>query len=265
MRNDEFFKGTPRLTYEIKGRKVEFPVFYYDFSSVTATFIVKADKLSELLPHPHFIPAEMWPGAGVLAITAYEYRDTDIGAYNELSISIPINFDAATFLSGKSAISMLRRHKFAFYVHQLPVTTEAARLGGAYFYNYPKFLADITIEDKGERIEATLKEKDELILKMSAKKPPLRKTGPFEYHTFSIKDHAVLHTLIEGKAERIGYSMMGKFAKIELGDHAVAQELKDLNLGENAHSGQYTEGAMSKLHHPDKRWDFETLELISKS
>ncbi|MFC2166317.1 acetoacetate decarboxylase family protein, partial [Acidobacteriota bacterium] len=198
-------------------------------------------------------------------IKVYEFRDTDIGPYNEVSISIPINFKPASFLPRKSAISMMRRHNFALYVHQLPVTTEEARIGGVYFYNYPKFLADITIEDKGETIETILKEKDELILRMSAKKPPLKKSGPFEYHTFSIKNNEILHTLIEGKAERIGSLMMGKFAELELGDHDVATELKGLNLSEVAHSGQYVEGAMSKLHHPDKRWDFETLKLISES
>jgi len=265
MQDHEFFKGTPRQRYEIQGKEVEFPVFYYDFSSVTATFIVKANKLKEVLPHPEFIPAEIWPGSGVLTITAFEYRDTDIGPYNELSVSIPINFEAAAFSPKKSAISMLRKHKFALYIHQLPVTTEVARLGGVHFYNYPKFLADIAIEDKGERIETTLKEKNELILKMSAKKPPLKKSGPFEYHTFSIKDNAILHTLIEGRAERIGYSMMGKFAEVELGDHDMAKELKELNIGDTAHSGQYAEGAMSKLHHPDKKWNFETLEFISES
>jgi hypothetical protein len=265
MRDNEFFKETPRKTYEIQGRKVEFPVFYYDFSAVTASFIVKASKLREMLPHPKFIPAEIWPGTGVLTISAYEYRDTDIGPYNEVAVSVPINFETADFLPPKSAISMLRRHKFTLYVHQLPVTTEEARLGGVYFYNYPKFLADITIENKGERIVTTLKEKDDLILKMSAKKLPLKKPGAVEYHTFSIKDNQILHTLIEGKAERIGYSMMGKFAEIELGDHAVAEELKELNLGQNSHSGQYAEGVMSKLHHPDKSWNVETLEQISEA
>jgi len=200
MRNSEFFKGIPRKTYEIQGQEIEFPVFYYDFSSITASFIVKANKLKEVLPHPEFIPAEIWPGTGVLVIKAYEFRETDIGPYNEVSISIPINFEPASFLPRKSAISMLRKHKFALYVHQLPVTTEVARLGGVYFFNYPKFLAEISIEDKGETIETTLKEKDELILKMSAKKPPLKKSGPFEYHTFSIKDNEILHTFIEGKS-----------------------------------------------------------------
>lgn len=265
MRDSEFFNETPRKTYEIQGQEIEFPVFYYDFCSVTASFIVKTNKLMEVLPNPNFIPAEIWPGFGVLTITAFEYRDTDIGPYNEISVAIPINFEAATFIPRKSAISMLRKHKSVLYVHQLPVTTEVARHGGVYFYNYPKFLADITIADKGERIETTLKEKDKLILKMSAKKPPLKKPGLFEYHTFSIKNNEILHTLIEGRAEQIGYSMMGKFAQIELGDHDVAKELKELNLGETAHSGQYAEGAMSKLHHPDKGWNSQTLEPISVS
>ena len=265
MRDSEFFKGVPRKSYEVQGQSIEFPVFYYDFSSVTASFIVKANKLREVLPHPQFIPAEIWPGSGVLIIKVFEFRDTDIGPYNEISVSIPINFEPAAFLPRKSAISMLRRHKFALYVHHLPVTTEVARLGGVYFFNYPKFLADITLEDKGETIETSLKEKDQLILKMSAKKLPLKKSGAFEYHTFSIKDNEILHTLIEGKAERIGYSMMGKFAEIELGDHAIAKELKGLDLGDVAHSGQYAEGVMSRLYHPDKCWDSETLELISES
>lgn len=265
MRNSEFFEGVPRKTYEIQGQKIEFPVFYYDFSSVTASFIIKTSKLREVLPHPEFIPAEIWPGSGVLSVNAYEFRDTDIGPYNEVSVTVPINFEAADFLPKKSAISMLRKHKFALYVHRLPVTTEEARIGGVYFYNYPKFLADITIEDKGTTIEIILKEKDELILKMSAKKPPLKKSGIFEYHTFSIKDNEILHALIEGRAERTGYITMGKFAQIELGGHSVAEELKELNIGKVAYSGQCSEGAMIKLHHPDKSWNVETLELISKS
>ena len=263
MHDSSFFQQIAHVGVPWGARSINVPLFYYDISAIGVAFLTPLGRIRARLPSPRMYPLRVTPWHGLTTITAYEYRDCDIGPYNEIAISFPVTIDKASpVLAG-----LMRKVPGIpkVYTHHLPVTTEIARDAGVEFANYPKFLADITIEDKGERIETTLKEKDDLILKMSAKKMPLKKSGAFEFHTFSIKDNEILHTLIEGKAERIGYSMMGKFAEIELGNHDVAKELKELNLGEHSHSGQYTEGAMSKLHHPDKSWNIETLEQVSES
>jgi len=263
MRDHPFFKDTPRKTLDMAGQPMEFPVFYYDVRFVTAIFTAKTSALKKLLPHPRFKPIQIWPGTGMLGIAAFEYHDTSVGPYNEVGIAIPIKFPSRFVVPGLSALKMMRKNLFPVYIHHLPVTTEIAFKFGIHFYNYPEFLADITFQDRDESLEVTLKEKDDLILKLLAKKLPLKRSAGFEFHTYSIKDNVVMHTLIEGWAPKFGAVRMGSVAELELGEHGISKELAELNLSKTARSGLYGEGVMTKLHDPDQRWNADTLEIIS--
>ena len=262
MRDDPFFKDTPRKTLDMTGQPMQFPVLYYDLRCITAIFTARTSKLKKLLPHPSFRPIEMWPGRGILGITAFEYRDTSIGPYNEISITIPIKFPPGFVFPGLAAISMMRKNVFPVYIHHLPVTTEIALKAGIHFYNYPKFLSEITFKDQGENLDVTLKENGILILKMSARKLAAKQSARVQFHTYSIKENVVMHALADGWAPRLGVVMMGNVARLELGEHRISKELADLDLSKVARSGQYAEGMMSKLHDPDKRWNVETLAPI---
>jgi len=263
MRDHPFFKDTPRKTLDMAGQPMEFPVFYYDVRFVTAIFTAKASALKKLLPHRRFKPIQIWPGTSMLGIAAFEYHDTSIGPYNEIAISIPIKFPSRFVVPGLSALKMMRKNLFPVHIHHLPVTTEIALKAGIHFYNYPKFLADITFQDRDESLEVTLKEKDDLILKLLAKKLPLKRSAGFEFHTYSIKDNVVMHALVEGWAPKFGAVRMGSVAELELGEHGISKELAELNLSKTARSGLYGEGVMTKLHAPDQRWNADTLEIIS--
>jgi len=263
MRDHPFFKDTPRKTLDMAGQPMEFPVFYYDVRFVTAIFTAKTSALKKLLPHRRFKPIQIWPGTGMLGITAFEYHDTSVGPYNEIAISIPIKFPSRFVVPGLSALKMMRKNLFPVYIHHLPVTTETALKLGIHFYNYPKFLADITFQDQDESLEVTLKEKDDLILKLLAKKLPLKRSAGFEFHTYSIKDNVVMHTLVEGWAPKFGAVTIGSVAELELGEHGISNELAELNLSKTARSGLYGEGVMTKLHDPDQRWNADTLDIIS--
>lgn len=263
MRDDPFFKDTQRKALEMEGESIEFPILYYDFRIISGTFTAKTNKIKKLLPHPNFKPIEIFPGIGMVIIVAFEYRDTSIGPYNEIGLSVPVKFPPRLAFPGLSAISMMRKNCFSVYIHHLPVTTEIARKGGVHFYNYPKFLSEITFQDQDDRLEVTLREGEELIFKMNAKKIPLNRSAQIEFHTYSIKDKMVMHTLVEGWAPQYGVKMMGNKARLELGTHRISQEIAELNLSKNASSGQYAEGMMSKLYSPDQYWDVNTLAVIS--
>jgi hypothetical protein len=264
MRDDDFFKDTPKKILDAKGQKIEFPALYYDFRFVDCVFNVKISRLKRILPHPQFEPIQIWPGTGMLSITAFEYRDTSIGPYNEVSIAIPINFPPASFLGKHSAFSSMRKKIFPVYVHQLPVTTEIAREGGVYFFNYPKFLADIDFEEREDIYEITLKEGNELILKLFANKLPLKRSESFEFHTFSLREETIMHTLVEVNAPKFGKKSLGRCGKLELGSHRISEELKELRMSKAAWSGFCGDGTMAKLYDPDILWDKETLKPLSK-
>ena len=263
MRNDPFFNDTPRKTLDMAGESVEFPILYYDFRFMTAIFTTKTSGLQRLLPHPNFKAIDIWPGTGMLGITAFEYRDTSIGPYNEVAVSIPVRFPPGFTFPGFSAIPMMVKNVFHIYIRHLPVTTEIALKGGVHFWNYPKFMGEITFQDQNENLEIKLKEGDRFILKMRAKKLAAKRSRPFEFHTYSIKEETVMHAFVEGKATRLGSGMIGEIAEIELGEHPISNELAGLNLNKTALIGQYGEGAMSKLHEPDRRWDVESLDPVS--
>lgn len=262
MRDDPFFKDTPRKTLDMAGQPIEFPILYYDLRCLTAIFTAGTGRLRKLLPHPNLKPIEMWPGKGMLGITAFEYHDTSIGPYNEIAITIPVKFPPGFVFPGLAAISMMRKNVFPVHIHHLPVTTEIALKAGIHFWNYPKFLADIAFEDRGGNLEVTLKETGQLILKLTAEKQAARKSGHPQFHTHSMKDNVVMHALVDGWAPRLGSVMMGNVAKLELGEHRISHELAGLGLSRIARNGQYAEGMMTKLHEPDRRWNVDTLATV---
>jgi hypothetical protein len=100
-------------------------------------------------------------------------------------------------------------------------------------------------------------------LKMSARKLAAKQSVGVQFHTYSIKEGAVMHALVDGRAPRLGAVMMGNVARLELGEHQISKELADLDLSKIARSGQYSEGMMTKLHNPDQRWNVDTLVPIS--
>ena len=75
MREASFFKDTPRKTLDMDGQPIEFPMLYYDLRCITSIFTANMGKFRKLLPHPNLKPIKMWPGKGLLGITAFEYRD----------------------------------------------------------------------------------------------------------------------------------------------------------------------------------------------
>jgi hypothetical protein len=259
MRDDDFFKDTPKKILDMKGQPAEFPALYYDFRFMNCMFNVKVNRLKKILPHPQFKPIQMWPGTGMLAVCFFEYRNTSIGPYNEVAISVPINFAPAAFLDKHSALSAMRKKIFPFYVHHLPVTTEIAREGGVYFFNFPKFVAKIDFKERDDFYEVTLKEGDDLILKMFSKKLPLNRSESFEFHTFSLDEKTIMHSLAEVYAPKFGQKTLGRCGELELGSHRISEELKSLELSKSAWSGFCGDGTMAKLYDPDQRWDKETL------
>lgn len=258
MRDDPFFKNTPRMTVDMAGQQIEFPILYYDLRYITWIFTVKTNKLRNILPHSNFRLIEIWPGTGMLGITAFEYRDTSIGPYNEIVIATPIIFPPQFVLPGITAISMIRNNFFPVYIRHLLVTTDIAFQVGAHFWNYPKLMAEIIFEDKDEGVEVTLKEKGSLILKMFSKRLPANESTEVQFHSYSIKDNIVMHGSAIGWAQRLGTTMIGEIAQLKLGDHQISEELRELNLKETAYIGQYADGVMIKLYDLDQQWNVDT-------
>lgn len=135
------------------GRSVALPARYANWSVAGALFPAHRASLRDLLPEP-LVPATVGPGLGAIAVAGIDYVETAVGPYNEVAISIPASERAG--LPGQAA-----------YIHALPVTTEDARDLGRQVWNYPKSLADLTIDRSSERVRVEWYDEDAHVLTLT--------------------------------------------------------------------------------------------------
>ena len=137
---------------EIPKEKVDFgfesysPNFYYRNSRVTAIFTADLARLKELMPAKVLEavqPLQVWPGRGVVALTAYAYHYCDNDSYNEIGLSVVTNKPGSSNWGPFSLLGQSLSDDFWGYVLKLPVDTELARVRGVVGFNLPKWLTRI--------------------------------------------------------------------------------------------------------------------------
>ena len=72
--------------YDIQGQQVRLPVEVRDASSGNAMYMVDAAAAQALIPGDAFKVVEPAPGQTQLLLGMIDYRDNDLGDYNEVAI-----------------------------------------------------------------------------------------------------------------------------------------------------------------------------------
>jgi len=230
MRHSPFFEGVTQSDVTVAGQSAKVPIFYYDGTAMQAVFAARLGALRRLMPDPRFSPARLAPGLGALAITCFEYRDTDLGPYNELAISVVLNEPwFLPNLPGLALASSLRRRQLHAWVQHLPVTTEIARAGGVDFYNYPKFIAGIDFEETAGRRVCRLSEGAEHILTLSGERIATPRSQELQLFSHLWMDRQPQGSEFKINALEMGASLSPGAATLELGErHPIARELARL-------------------------------------
>ena len=115
---------------EESDRSVRLPIRYRDAETMMAFFPLPTRNVRALLPSPQLRPVEAVPGYAVLAFVAFEYRDTDIGPYNEVAVCVPVLYNSPLNLPLVPLLLEKSYPGLGFYVHHLPVTTDIACRAG---------------------------------------------------------------------------------------------------------------------------------------
>ncbi|MCP3020416.1 acetoacetate decarboxylase (ADC) [Cupriavidus basilensis] len=131
------------------------PNFYYKNSRVTVIFTADLNKLRELMPAQvleKVQPLQVWPGRGLVALTAYAYDYCDNDSYNEIGLSVITNRPGSANLGPLTLMSQAMSNDFWGYVLKLPVNTELARVRGVVGYNLPKWLTGINYRETDKSV-----------------------------------------------------------------------------------------------------------------
>ena len=75
-------------------KSIDIPVVYPDTGAVMAFFPIAIAKAHEYIKTKRFKPVSILGGKSLAGITVFDYRDSPVGPYREMALSIPVTLDS---------------------------------------------------------------------------------------------------------------------------------------------------------------------------
>jgi len=204
-------------SYEIQGRTVTLPCEVRDASSGTVMYMVDAREAQRLVPEP-FEVLEPAPGLTQMSLLVVDYRDNDLGDYDEVGVVF--------FVKPRGAGD----DRAGTYIHQLPVNQSFTCEAGCRIWGFPKSVQEIDVRYADDRATCRLDMDGRHVFTLtvprggSGETPPTPSTG---------------YTLIDGLPHANDFTRSGRGeqtvpggagVELELGDHPLAETLRKLGL-----------------------------------
>jgi len=230
MLKSDFFEGITQAPLKAGNYDIHVPIFYKDITSMGVFLLAPLDKVRSILPSKRMNPFRVTPWHCLVTITASEYRETDLGPYNAVSIGIPFFLDRISplltgILHKPPEVPMI-------YILYLPVTTEKARKTGFEIASYPEFLAEISFENGDQWISCKVDIEGKNILTLSGRKINLKPTKRERVYPITLQqDHCLLRSEFNFSESETGISTKQSDVRLEFGNHPIGVKLKELKLG----------------------------------
>lgn len=240
MQQDNFFKGIHQVETKAGTYTVRYPVFYRDVSYCSFFLMAPLEKIRDLLPSKRMHPFRLTPWHSMFTITATEYKVSDLGPYNQVSVGIPFVWDKP------SPVFTGILHKVPetpmIYTVYLPVSTEQALITGIEMARYPEFSADIQFSKEADWIHCKVDAEGKNLMNLSCRVIPVKPVS---------RQHVCPVTLFEDRLLRSDFIFAEASAAISkkqsdvnllFGDHLVGQKLQHLHSGKLLQYQYYPKG-----------------------
>ena len=243
-------------SYDILGREVHVPFEVRDATAAIAFYLVSAPAAQDLVNVSGLKVARVLPGRTICTIGALDYKDGELGAYQEMSITFFVHEPGSRSLPFLGAVVGLLRSNLGAYVYSLPVDGELTCETGRVIWGLPKFVAEIDISSEGDRQTAVLKADGQHILTQAMEMGGKRTIDNPGQVSYAVRDGLLHRSTSTMRGEGVAVRMGG--ATLELGGHPLADELRSLGLPKRPlfstymtkMTGMFYEAKTSKLGRP---------------
>lgn len=225
-----FFSSIGPFTARTHGAaEFDLPILYYRDDAFALIYTADFDTVKKLMPSERLHPVRLPGGRTAVGIIAYNYIDTSIGPYGEIGIAIPAVYTENAPPPILPLLLESRYPGFGALVLHLPVTTITARDAGRGEWGYTKFIADMNFSITPEFMSCRMTDQDCDILSMRVPRRgiPIRDRNPLV--TYSVADNNLIKTVIP-QTGAYRFSLSPAEAELRLGNHPVADDLKQLGL-----------------------------------
>ncbi len=218
----------PRTRVEHGAASFELPILYFRDDAFAAFFSASEERVRAVLPTSTLEPAILTKGRTLLGIAAFNYLETTVGPYGEVAVVVPVVHKGRN-LPTIPLLLETRYPGFGMLVLHLPVTDIVPRDAGRGEWGYTKFVADMEFTVTPEFLQCRLAEEDSAILTLRVPRKGIVKRDSKPLVTYSVKEGKLIKTTIPQKGLfLLNPGPWGAF--LELGDHPVAQSIRDLEI-----------------------------------
>ncbi|WP_243719069.1 acetoacetate decarboxylase family protein [Actinomadura sp. 7K534] len=215
--------------HAIQGERVELPVRIRDAAVASAMFAVPADAARAVISYSGLDVAEPLPGRAVCSLAFVRYADGDLGPYHEFAVAFLVRPPGSAPPSGPLGRLSGMKGVGAF-IHWLPVNQEFTLEAGRTIWGFPKELADIPMDLAGRVKRCAVRFGGRTAIEVAVRSgaPMPEGSGAPKVEAYSCMDGVTRRTPWTVTPSEVRMRPGG--AKVVLGDHPVAEELRGLGL-----------------------------------
>jgi hypothetical protein len=240
----------PPTHYQIQGRTVTMPVDVRDASSAVATWLLPARAVQRLLPDA-FEVATVLPGRTPVAIAVIDYRDNDLGDYDEVSITCFVRpRGARRGLPWIGSLADLFRGRLGTFIWKLPVNQSFTCEAGRTIWGFPKSVESIHVRYEGDRVQCRLEMDGQHVLTLHLPRGGTRTLPETETVTYTLIEGVPHRTRFVQGGTETGFRLGG--ACLQLGTHPIADALRSLGLPGRALMTMWTGHMRGRFDAPEK-------------
>jgi len=218
--------------YTIQGRSVTFPVNVRHATAGSATYLVPAEPARAMLPISEIEIAEVLPGKALLSLAIIDYKDNDLGDYNEVSVAFFVRRRGHGGIPYLGNILDMLKSRLGTFITHLPVDQAFTCEAGSVIWGFPKTVQQIDFEYGVDRASCRLVYDGVHALTLSLPRGGNR----------SLPESTLTgYTSIEGVAHRNdftsgaeGFGVRFGGAELRLGEGPIADQLRSLGLPKRA-------------------------------
>jgi len=210
-------KGTDSAqSYIIQGRTVTMPCLVRDASSASIVYLVPADVAQRYVGDAYEV-VEMTPGQTQLIVGFVDYKDNDLGDYNEVMIVFMVRPKAG----GDDGT----------FIWKLPVNQSFTCEAGCRIWGFPKSIEEIDVEYTPARVSCRLVMGGQLVFTLSVPRgsADAGDSPDMEMTTYTYLDGP---TCLQFATGGTGTTVTpgGEGVVLTLGTHPIANDLRALGL-----------------------------------
>lgn len=211
-----------------------FPIQFRDVHYISALYRSNPYAIKEKLKGTGLKPALYFMGSPLTAVGLIQYNESDLGAYNEVIIAIPVVPEHTGNII-KNWVDLYSPHKTRkvgqFIIH-IPVTTQRSVDAGRELWGYPKIVLPITHDFREQKINTKIMsdKNQSTLIEINGNRCCGIPIPSMNLMTYSFLEQTMLKTCVDVRANMKWIPASNLIIKVQDSDHEMCKDIIALDI-----------------------------------